>query len=148
MVSSSLIGCIRCKSVLRDRKMNWVFVEFFGFLLPNFRNCTHLKRLHKQLSTGIFRERCFENMLQIYRRTPTPKCYFKKVAFQLYWHRTSVAARLLHIFRTLFSKNTSRRLLLPMSDRINVAPKFPLFAFKAWFPQSKVLCSSIIQTQI
>ena len=28
--------------------------------------------------------RCYENMQQIYRRTPMPKCDFNKVALQLY----------------------------------------------------------------
>ena len=43
----------------------------------------------KQQTRGVFSKRCSENMLQIYRRTPMPKCYFNKVA-----------------------KNTSERLLL------------------------------------
>ena len=34
-------------------------------------------------------KRCSENMQQIYRRKPTPKCDFNKVALQLYWNRTS-----------------------------------------------------------
>ena len=34
-------------------------------------------------------KRCFENMQQIYRRTPMPKCDFNSVALQLYWNRTS-----------------------------------------------------------
>ena len=32
----------------------------------------------------LFRKPCSENMQQIYRRTPMPKCDFKKVAKQLY----------------------------------------------------------------
>ena len=38
----------------------------------------------KQLSRGVFKKRCSENMRQIYRRTPMPKCDFNKVALQLY----------------------------------------------------------------
>ena len=38
----------------------------------------------KQPSRGVFIKRCSENMQQIYRRTPTPKCDFNKVAKQLY----------------------------------------------------------------
>ena len=53
----------------------------------------------KQPPIGVIRERCFENMKQIYRRTPMPKCDFNKVAKQ-------------HIFRTLFLKNTSEWLHL------------------------------------
>ena len=38
----------------------------------------------KQLHRGVPRKRCSENMQQIYRRTPMPKCDFNKVALQLY----------------------------------------------------------------
>ena len=51
---------------------------------------------------------CSENMQQIYRRTPIPKCDFNKVAKQL----MCSPGDLLHIFRTPFPKNTSRGLLL------------------------------------
>ena len=34
----------------------------------------------KQLSRGVLKKRCSENMQQIYRRTPMPKCDFNKVA--------------------------------------------------------------------
>ena len=33
-----------------------------------------------------------ENMQQIYRRTPMPKCDFNKVMSQFYWNRTSASA--------------------------------------------------------
>ena len=38
----------------------------------------------KQPSRGVLRKRCSENMQQIYRRTPMPKCDFNKVAKQPY----------------------------------------------------------------
>ena len=41
-------------------------------------------RIEKQPSTGVFRKRCSENMQQIYRRTPMPKCDFNEFALQLY----------------------------------------------------------------
>ena len=94
--------------------------------------------LQRQPPRGVSRNRCSENMQQIYRRTPMPKDDFNKVALQLYWNHTSawvatllkshfdmdcnfieIALRhgcspvnLLHIFRTPFLKNTSERLLL------------------------------------
>ena len=40
-------------------------------------------------SRGILTKRCSENMQQIYRRIPMPKCDFNKVAKQLYWNHTS-----------------------------------------------------------
>ena len=41
-----------------------------------------LKILQKQPFRGVLRKRFSENMYQIYRRTPMPKCDFKKVAEQ------------------------------------------------------------------
>ena len=38
----------------------------------------------KQPPRGVLRKRYSENMQQIYRRTPMPKCDFNKVALQLY----------------------------------------------------------------
>ena len=38
----------------------------------------------KQPFRGVLRKSCFENMQQIYRRTPMSKCDFNKVAKQLY----------------------------------------------------------------
>ena len=46
--------------------------------------------LKRQLPRGVLRKSCSENMQQIYRRTPMPKCDFNKVALQLYWNQTSV----------------------------------------------------------
>ena len=36
-----------------------------------------------------FRNKCSENMQQIYKRTSMTRCDFKKVAKQFYWNRTS-----------------------------------------------------------
>ena len=38
----------------------------------------------KQPSRGALKKRCSENMQQIYRRTPMPKCDFNNVALQCY----------------------------------------------------------------
>ena len=43
----------------------------------------------KQPSRGVLRKSCSEDMQQIYRRTPMPKCGFNTVAMQLYWNHTS-----------------------------------------------------------
>ena len=43
----------------------------------------------KQPPRGVLRKRCSENIQQIYRRTPMPKCDFNKIALQLYWNHTS-----------------------------------------------------------
>ena len=39
-----------------------------------------LPGIQKQLSGGVLKKKCSENMQQIYRRTPMPKCDFNKVA--------------------------------------------------------------------
>ena len=39
--------------------------------------------IHNKPPRGIPRKRCSENMRQIYRRTPMPKCDFNKVAKQV-----------------------------------------------------------------
>ena len=41
-------------------------------------------KVQKQPPSGVPRKRCSENMQQIYRITPMPKCDFNKVALQLY----------------------------------------------------------------
>ena len=51
--------------------------EIFGTMVKTFQ-------LPKQLSRGVPKKRCSENMQQIYRRTPMPKCDINKVALQLY----------------------------------------------------------------
>ena len=72
----------------------------------------------KQQSRGILRKRCSENMQQIYRRTPTPKCDFNKVAKQLYWIHTLAwmfSCKFAAYFQNTFLKNTSGRLILNIS---------------------------------
>ena len=44
-----------------------------------------LKKNQKQPSRGILRKRCSENIQQIYRRTPMPKCDFNKVLGLVHW---------------------------------------------------------------
>ena len=48
--------------------------------------------LQKQPSRGVLRKRRFENMQQIYRRAPIPRCDFNKAAKQLCWNHTSTLA--------------------------------------------------------
>ena len=45
--------------------------------------------LKTEETPNVLKERCLENMQQINRRTPMPKCDFKKVAKQIYWNRAS-----------------------------------------------------------
>ena len=63
---------------------------------------------------------CFENIQQIYRKTPT-KCDFNRVALQNFEitlrHKCS-PVNLLHIFRTPFYKNTYGELLLQIRNLV------------------------------
>ena len=55
-------------------------------MLPNFlmRHVTVKLKHAETASKGAFSKNCSENVQQIYRRTPMPKCDFNKVALQLY----------------------------------------------------------------
>ena len=58
----------------------------------NERKLTYTERNYnkqKQPPRGVPRKRWSENIQQIYRRTPMPKCDFNNVALQLYWNHTS-----------------------------------------------------------
>ena len=79
------------------------------------------KVMQKQPSRGALRKRCFENIQQIYSRTPMPKCDFNKVALQsnfieITLPRGCSSVNLLRIFRIPFTKNTPERLLLAMTS--------------------------------
>ena len=62
--------------------------SFFSSLLKTTTKSTHFlpakKKTQKQPSRGPLRKRCPENMQQMYRRTPMPKCDFNKYAKELY----------------------------------------------------------------
>ena len=77
--------------------------------------------MQKQSSRGVLGKKCSENMQQIYRRTPKPKCDFNKVACNfveiILLHGCS-PVNLLHIFRTRFPKDTPGQLLLAMTQRL------------------------------
>ena len=69
-------------------------------------------RLWKQLSRGVLKKKCCENMQQNYRRTPLSKCDLQSNFIEITrWHGCS-PVNLLHNFRTSFSKNNSGSLLL------------------------------------
>ena len=76
-----------CHEELKASKLETVFgIEIYQNL--NFED--HIKivcsktakklNIQKQPHRGVLSKRCSENMQQIYRRTPMPKCNFNKVA--------------------------------------------------------------------
>ena len=67
--------------------------------------------IQKHPSREFLQKKCSENTLQIYRRTPMPKCDFNKVAKQLYWNHTLALVLSCNVSRTLFYMNTSEGLL-------------------------------------
>ena len=110
-----------------------LFALAFSALQENFWGQRHIQNpikhprwsfLRKQLtsevqtqpSRGVLKKRCSENMQQIYRRIPMPKCNFNKVAkeshFEITLRHGCSPVDFLHILRTLFLKNTPEGLLL------------------------------------
>ena len=77
----------RCyiQKVLPFYKDHFWFILFLTMLVLAKTN-----NIRKQRSKGALRKNCSDNMQQICRRTPIPKCDFNKVALQPYWNRTSV----------------------------------------------------------
>ena len=58
-----------------------------GSILPYWNNMLSLKvSSQRQPARGDLRKRWYENMQEIYRRTPMSKCDFNKVALQLFQH--------------------------------------------------------------
>ena len=85
---------------LLSRKYNQIHL-IGGFNIEEYNK-------QKQPFRGVFKKRCSENMQQIYRRTPMPKCDFnKEIALR---HGCS-PVNLLHTFRTPFLKDIPGRLL-------------------------------------
>ena len=62
---------------------HWIpyFIVPFEYALNIFAGDIYSKQ--KQPPRGVVSKSCSENMQQIYRRTPMPKCDFNKVALQL-----------------------------------------------------------------
>ena len=72
--------------------------------IENFRK--HIYNFQKQPLRGVSRNRCYENMQQIYRRTLMPKSDFNKVALQLYWNHISssvFSCKFAAYFQNIFS---------------------------------------------
>ena len=78
--------------------------------------------VQKQPSRGAVRKRCSKSMQQIYRKTPMLKLQSNFIEITLRHGCSPV--NLLHILRTPFSKNTSRRLLLLVHDFLTLTSPF------------------------
>ena len=63
---------------------------------------------------GVLWKKCSENIQQIYRRIPMPKCDFNKIPNQLFWNHTfpwMFSCKFAAYFRNTFPKNNSGGLL-------------------------------------
>ena len=63
--------------------------------------------LQKQPSSGVLTKGCSENIQQIYRRTPMPKCDLQSNFIEITLWYVCCPVNLLHIFRTPFPRSTS-----------------------------------------
>ena len=59
--------------------------SFVVSLWQNYEKKAVINTIVKQPTRGVLKKRYSENMLQIYRRTPTVKCDFKKVALKIFY---------------------------------------------------------------
>ena len=84
----TLINCHHDAPKSRNPGFNFVLFLVNGLSTRNHGESTKCT-CQKQPFRGFVLKRCSENMEQIYRRTPMPKCDFNKVAKQLCWNHTS-----------------------------------------------------------
>ena len=94
----------------------WIFRKnVFHVIFYSLSDCLYflsIGQYQKQPSRGVFKKRRSENIQQIYRRTPMPKCDLQSNFIESALRHGCSPVNLLHIFRTVFPKNTSGRLLL------------------------------------
>ena len=99
------------------RVSEWIYTLYFPECqgTPCSKQARYLKfritDIQRQPVRDICWKRCSDNMQQIYRRAPTPKCNFNKVAKQLYWNRTSTwrfSCKFAAYFEKIFSKGHLR----------------------------------------
>ena len=69
---------------LASKKASELSPENFITASRRSQQTSKMDSIQKQPPRGVPRKRCSENMQQIYRRTPMPKCDFNKVTKQLY----------------------------------------------------------------
>ena len=86
---------------LASSQTSWfLYIRDFTLTLLRYQDYILSKNIfQKQPSRGVHTKRCSENMLQIYKRTPMPKCDFNKVAIEItFRHGCSPVNLLCYIF--------------------------------------------------
>ena len=82
-----LAKCMRC-FIMEERK-NYHESHRSKYIIIVYYDRKHNELLNTEATLQrCSGKRCFENMQQIYRRTPMPKCDFSKAAKQLYCNHT------------------------------------------------------------
>ena len=81
-ISGNLLNLL--SNFLRNRKQRVVLNGQTSFRADVNAGVPQGSILQKQPFRGVLSKMCSENMQQIYRRVPMPKCDFNKVALQLY----------------------------------------------------------------
>ena len=89
---------------------------------PRSLTVSLINKFQEQPSRDVLMKRYSENMQQIYRRTPMPKCDFNKVAAIALRHGCS-PENLLHVFKTPFLENSSEGLLLRFTIKTTLSGK-------------------------
>ena len=129
-------------SFLSHKKWNWL--QSVQWVAAKW--IVKIEKLRKQPPRGVPWKRFSENMQQIYRRTPLPKCDFKKVAKQLYWNRTSAwvfSCKFVAYFQNIFfqehlwtaASETSRY------TQWNLKGKFSFLIKHLSFVRNNIICS-------
>ena len=112
------------KFIRQSQNVGLTLIQILNEVCRKFTMARSCENIQKHPSSGVLKKSCSENMHQIYRGTPMSKCWFNKVAMQLFWNHTStwVFVSLLHVFRTPFLKNIFGRLIWIVMDvnKINV----------------------------
>ena len=72
----SVVTSSRIPGLTYSEKVRSYLSSKLSLLCKRFNKCS----VQKQPSTGVLRKRCSENMQQIYRGAPIPKCDFNKVS--------------------------------------------------------------------
>ena len=83
---SPIFFLVKCVFLMALYVIHCFYHSSHSFICASFFVAT---KVQKQPSIDVLIKRCSENMQQIYRRTPTPKCDFNKVANHLYYNHTS-----------------------------------------------------------
>ena len=131
--------------------LSWILLYYSCLVstMPLLFSADVVKEYQKHPSRGVLRKRYFENMQQIYRRTPMPKCDFTKVALNLIEialrHGCS-SVNLLHISRAPFPKSTSGRLLLEYHHSFSLL-LHPFHLLLIFF-RFDFCCSSLLITEV